>query len=551
MKKLLAICSALAMLSLNANSVWAEKIGESYFADDFENQTDWVSLAGKGWTSDNGGAVNIIDGKYGKCAYINAYWGSSLDSPVPENTADYIGISFDMMMNKRSVDGVYFQKKQGENVSLDYLLNFQWKYNAYEVYAYNQDIYNTAPVYKFEYGQWINVKMLLDIKHQNYSVNITDENGISKNIIVNQSIPIDSTLASIKFFNPKYGQYAVPETDVGDFYLDNFDMYPEMPDESEDFEGVSIINDAVGWESSNGAGVSITSENNNKYLDINSLWENTVTKRFRDPTDKNIVIDMKLKAEQPKGQFLRILTGEDNNNYKNFLCLNQNENGENQIIYCYGENVWNIAPVTFESNKWFNLKIVVNNDTKIWYGYVNTDPDNGGEEQLVFWDSIADIDKIYGLQIFYPLHWNPDKPDDATNKSFGIDDFDTSLFNGEISYSMTALLTAADGTTITDKQGLLNVKDQNPAVNIKVSRKTYGEMLPAYAAAAVYQDGKLVCVDMNNSFALTAMNTEKTVTLNPDFSKLNKESNDIEVKAFFWQGNNLMPLTTEVNIFGE
>ena len=148
MKKILAICSALVMLA--ANSVCAEKIGESYFADDFENQTDWVSLAGTGWGSTNGGAVIITDGKDGKCAAIsNASWGSSLNAPVPQNLSGIVGVSFDMMMNKRSVDGVYFHK-QGENVPLEYLLNFQWRNNAYEIYSYGADIYNTAPVFTLQ-----------------------------------------------------------------------------------------------------------------------------------------------------------------------------------------------------------------------------------------------------------------------------------------------------------------------------------------------------------------------------------------------------------------
>lgn len=548
MKKMLAICSVAVMLLLNAGSVLAEKSGESYFTDDFESQTDWVSLAGAGWQSSNGGGVSISDGKDGKCACINAYWGSSLNAPVPETASGIVGVSFDMMMEKRNVDGVYIQMTD-ESAESPCLLKFEWRNEAYAIFAYGADIYNTAPIFTLQQNQWINVKMLLDLKNNKYSAWITDEEGTSTNIIADLSAPV-SGIGSIVFLNPQYGMYGVPEEDVGEFKLDNFDMYKDIPDESEDFENVSYISEVQRWTSSNNNGVAIVSEENNKYLQINSLWENLVSKRFYEPCSSNIILEMKLKAEQAKGQFLRVLTGEGDNDYKNFLCINQDEEGNNQIIYCYGENVWNIASVAFENNTWFNLKIIVNKDKNVWYGYINLDPANDGEEQLIFWDSIADIDKLYGLQIFYPMHWVADDPS-AEGKNFCIDDFKTAFFDGELSYSLNTSVTAKDGTTITDKQTLLGAKDQSPAVNVTVTRTTYGEMLPAYAVAAVYQDGKLVSLNMNNEFKLSGMNKEKIIVLNPDFSKLSTESENIEIKVFLWQRDNLMPLTSAAYIWGE
>lgn len=540
MKKILAICGAVAMLSLNTISAGAEKVGESYFADDFENQTNWESIAAKGWGSNNGGAVSVTEGKDGKCAMINAYWGSSLNAPVPQNLSGVVGISFDMTMNKRSVDGVYFRK--GENAPLDYLLNFQWRNNVYEIYSYGADIYNTSPIYTLSQDQWVNVQMFLDLDNAQYSVTLTDSQGNAQNIINDVSLPIDNTLDNIVFFNPQYGLYGVAEDQVGTFCLDNFDMYKEVPSEAENFENADSVANASGWKTNNSNGAYIKSENGNKFLEINSLWENTVTKTFREPSDKNIVIDMRLNAEQPKGQFLRVLTGTGDNDYVNFLCLNQDETGENQAIYCYGENVWNVAPVTFENGKWFNLKIIVNNDRKVWYGYINTDPDNGGEDQLIFSDSITGLDKIYGLQFYYPLHWNPND-DTATGKYFRIDDFDVSSFDGEISYTMAAEIETADGKKVADKQELLKEKDQSPVVKMTVTRTTYGEMLPTYAVAAIYENGKLVDADIDSSFNISGMNTKKTVTLNPDFSKLSADAEKVEVKTFLWQANDLVPLT--------
>ncbi len=548
MKKVLVICGMCMLLLLCSTTVWGAKIGESYFADDFENQTGWESLAAKGWESLNGGCVKISeDGKpgNGKCAVVNALWRGSLDALFTQSPTGTVGITFDMQMNKRCVDGVYFlrQGKKSADGGLEYLLNFAWKDGTYGIYAYDGDIFNSNPLFTLQQGQWINVKMILDMSGNKYSVWITDENGVSKNIIFNKNIALNNDLGGIVFHYPNYGLYVGPETDVGDFKLDNFDMYEEIPEEYEDFERANTFADDLqpyGWWSTNSGPLSIATEGEgasaNRFLQFKSLYNSEAVKYFPAPQTENLIVEFKVKTEGIT-TYLR-MRDDKNEQYPTILeFASADEQNDKLTPAGIQGNV-----VTYPKGKWITVKIVIDREANKWY--CSLSPDANGVEYAVFSADIP-LQALTGLQFGYP--GDGTAADIDTAKAFCLDELRVTTFTNVHSYNIAAAVTTADGTPIATKESLLSAKGANPITNVKVTREYYGEMTPAYVVCALYQDGQLLSMNLNKEFAMSGMEKAKTIPSALDFSEINGEGGIIEVKAFLWQGNNLIPLTSAGN----
>lgn len=570
MKKLLVSCGMAMLLLLCSATVWGAKTGESYFADNFENKTDWESLAltEPYWESSNGGGVTVSeDGKpgNGKCAVVKAHWGSSLDVVSKDPFAGTVrpltgtvGISFDMMMNKRSVDGVYLlnsDKSQSQN----WLLKFEWQNQAYEVYPYTPvNEYNpwtTAPLFTIQQNQWVNIKMILDVPNNQYSVWITGEDGVSKNILFNAPIPFDSTFGAdpnvgvntgfngLRFFYAPYAQYGVPETEIGDFKLDNFDMYEDSLEEYEDFEQVSTFAELQPqWWSDNAGPLTIedeqTSEGQNHFLQFKSLYASEVVDYFPAVQAGNLFIEFRVKTEGGSS-FLR-MRDDKNVNYPTILNFSAGEDGTDTVTYSTGGE-----SVSYKRGEWVKIRIVIDREANKWYGSLISETDDN--EQAIF-NADLPVQTVTGIQFGYPGDSGATM---ETAKAFCLDDLRVTAFSNDDAYRVTASAADAQGSPISDAAGLLEAKDQNPQINMTVTRESLGEMAGVYACCVLYQDGRLVSISFDPAFALGATEREKTVAVNLDCSKLDAGSEDVEIKAFLWQGNNLVPLAEAFSVFGK
>jgi hypothetical protein len=547
MKKLLVICGMCMLLLISSTTVWGARLGdESYFADDFENKTNWESIAltSPYWGSWNGSGVTVSeDGKPGsnKCAVVNSFWGSSLDVIPQQTLTGTVGISFDMQLNKRSVDGIYLRnylERQDDpaqwkgSQSGEWLLKFEWR-EENGVAKYDFKAADSTHVYTAEEGKWFHVKMILDIPTNRYSVWLTDEDGKTSNIIASKTASLKNGTTGgfngLIFYYTDYGNWGVQEEKIGDFKLDNFDMYKEAVSEYEDFENASSFGDSQRqwWIYQNAAPLTIESEgeaeNENNFLQIKLPYSIELINEIPVPQRDKLLIEFRVKTDGAT-TYLRMRGGD----YPTILQFSSANDTHDQVTPT--------APVSGETvqylkNEWVKIKIAIDGKANRWT--CSLTPETSGQEQIVFDADLCNIGALEGVQFGY------NSSSEATAKPFCIDDFRVTA----PAYQVSAAVTAADGTPITTKANLLAAKDASPKANVKTAGVFSGAMPPSYMVCALYQDGRLLSTDLNKTFTMEGNGQAVTTAADLDFSGLNAEGGNIEVKAFLWQGDNMIPLT--------
>ena len=262
----LAITLALTMINVNVpNTVSAA--GGVVFEDDFEGKSGWEDLALKYpyWGSSNGGGVSVSsDGlpDNGNCVVINKHTGSSLVAKPQNSLVGNVDISFDMMMNGRSVDGIYLCDQNGNMNGNEWLLRVEWEQGSgtYGLFPYKVGSWNAQKMYTLRQNQWINVRMSFDVDNQKYSIWIAEEGKEPVKVISEMSVLPENRLYGIAFFYPDYNGAGVGESQIGDFKMDNFKMSQLVLNTGvdEDFNSYDSIDDLPGdWTIDNPENVSI------------------------------------------------------------------------------------------------------------------------------------------------------------------------------------------------------------------------------------------------------------------------------------------------------
>ncbi len=263
---ILTMTLVLTMISLGL-PVSVSAAGGVVFEDDFEDKTGWEDLALQYpyWESSNGGGISVSgDGMpgNGNCAVIRKHTGSSLQAKLKQPLVGTVDISFDMMMNGRSVDGIYLFDANGNMNGNEWLLRVEWEPGSgtYGLFAYKLGSWNGSKIFTLRQNQWINVKMSFDVDNQKYSVWITDESGVPVNVVPEMPALPENKLYGIAFFYPDYNGAGVTEDQIGDFKLDNFKMTQLILNTGldENFDAYTSVADLPGdWTVNESENVSI------------------------------------------------------------------------------------------------------------------------------------------------------------------------------------------------------------------------------------------------------------------------------------------------------